>query len=261
MNIPFYQVDAFTDVPFKGNPAAICPLQTPLADDLMQKIALENNLSETAFLVPDDRGAYNLRWFTPTVEIDLCGHATLASAHILFTENLLDPNNTAVFHTKSGELTVKKKGDWLEMMFPRLQPERANLPADLFQALGVDPLETWSSKKFDLVEIASAETLRTIAPDFNALKKHRPTIVTAKGDDRFDFYSRCFAPGSGINEDPVTGSAHCVLAPYWAPKLNKTSFTAFQSSARGGVIKVELANDKVLLAGNAVTVIRGTITA
>ncbi|MGF1676978.1 MAG: PhzF family phenazine biosynthesis protein [Rivularia sp. (in: cyanobacteria)] len=256
------QVDAFTNKPFTGNPAAVCVLPSPKDDEWMQNVAQEMNLSETAFLVKQQDG-YSLRWFTPTIEVPLCGHATLASSHVLWSENHLSANESARFHTKSGLLIAKKQEDWIELDFPANLSETTSTTAELSQALGV-PIKTVMKNSLGyLVEVESAELVRKIEPNFTLLAKHFPeVIVTSIADNtsQYDFVSRFFAPGVGINEDPVTGSAHCCLAPYWRNKLNKDEFLAYQASSRGGVVKVKYPGlDRVLLSGQAVTVLKGEI--
>jgi len=260
MKTPIYQADAFTDKLFGGNPAAICPLTTWLPDSVMQKIAAENNLAETAFFVPEGDG-YKLRWFTPEIEIDLCGHATLATAHILYTE-LGYTAPIIHFHTlKAGTLTVSKHNDIYTLNFPARITERVTPPADLLQALGVDftPLEVHRSRDYMLV-FETEEQVASIKPDFYALAKIDAVgiIVTAKGNNS-DFVSRMFAPSAGINEDPVTGSAHCNLIPYWAENLEKNTLHAYQISARKGELWCELKGDRVLMSGKAVTYLKGEI--
>jgi PhzF family phenazine biosynthesis protein len=259
MNIKIYQADAFTDKLFGGNPAAICPLEDWLPDDIMQKIAIENNLAETAFFVKNETG-YKLRWFTPEYEIDLCGHATLASAHILFTE-LGHQGDTIHFETvKSGTLTVKKEGDKYTMDFPSRPAIHIDPPVGLAEAIGEkQPLEVLRSRDYFLVYESEAD-IKDITPDFFALSKMDTVgvIVTAPGKD-VDFVSRFFAPGAGIPEDPVTGSAHCNLIPYWAEKLGKDKLHAYQLSARKGELWCELKGERVLMSGNAVTYLRGEI--
>jgi PhzF family phenazine biosynthesis protein len=257
--IPIYQADAFTDKLFGGNPAAICPLDEWLPDETMQKIAIENNLAETAFFVKNDTG-YKLRWFTPEYEIDLCGHATLASAHILFTQ-LGHKQDEIHFETvKAGTLIVKKDGDKYTMDFPSRPPIHIELPNGLAEALGEkQPLEVLRSRDYFLV-YESESDIKEISPDFFALSKMDTVgvIVTAPGDD-VDFVSRFFAPGAGIPEDPVTGSAHCNLIPYWAGKLGKDKLHAYQLSARKGELWCELKGDRVLMSGKAVTYLKGEI--
>ena len=259
MTIPIYQADAFTSQLFGGNPAAICPLTEWLPDEVMQKIAIENNLAETAFFVKNDNG-YALRWFTPEYEIDLCGHATLASAHILFTE--LDyEQDTIHFETiKAGVLSVTKNGDKYTMDFPSRPPIHIETPNGLVEALGgVEPLGVFRSRDYFL-EYESEEVIKDMAPDFFALSKMDTVgvIVTAPGKD-VDFVSRFFAPGAGIPEDPVTGSAHCNLIPYWAKKLGKNKLHALQMSQRKGELWCELKGVRVLMSGKAVTYLKGEI--
>lgn len=260
-----FQIDAFTDRPFRGNPAAVCLLDRERDAEWMQHVAAEMNLAETAFLLPSDDG-FSLRWFTPTVEVDLCGHATLASAHALWSENVLPPNETARFHTKSGLLTATRDGDLIELDFPAT-PNHADNPAPgLLDSLGVSSPIYVGRNKFDyLIEVGSKDELHALSPDHRRLReiKVRGVIVTTRGEDggKYDFVSRFFAPGSGVDEDPVTGSAHCALAPYWAAKLNRNDFLAYQASPRGGELRIRLAGDRVKLAGRAVTVFTGDLVA
>lgn len=255
------QVDAFTDRPFAGNPAAVCILPEPADEAWMKDVAREMNLSETAFLVGHD-GGYDLRWFTPTIEVALCGHATLAAAHVLWEEGHLKPEAQARFHTKSGLLTAVRRNDWIEMDFPAICEEPAPPPPGLIEALGVEA-QYVGRNKFDwLVEVGSEAMVRAITPDHAQLRRipARGVMVTSRASSvGFDFVSRFFAPGSGIDEDPVTGSAHCCLAPYWAKKLGKCELVAYQASLRGGVVRVQTAGDRVKLAGQAVTVLRGEL--
>jgi PhzF family phenazine biosynthesis protein len=257
MGIRIVQVDAFTNKAFGGNPAAVCVLPEPASDDWMRNVAREMNLSETAFLTPHD-GGYRLRWFTPAVEVDLCGHATVASAHVLWQDGHLKPGQQARFHTRSGLLLADRRGEWIELDFPAKIVTPAPAPPELLPALGVGEAVFVGKNAFDyLVEIDSEETLRGLSPDHSTLRRIpvRGVIVTARSNSgEFDFVSRFFAPGSGIDEDPVTGSAHVALGPYWAERLGKKEFTAFQASARGGVVRVKLEGDRVLLGGQAVTV-------
>ena len=256
-----YQVDAFTSQPFKGNPAAVCPLPEPASAAWMQSMAAEMNLSETAFLVPQQED-FNLRWFTPLVEVDLCGHATLASAHILWETGLLSTLQAARFHTHSGMLSARKNASWIEMDFPASPEQSAQPPTGLLESLGVSALHVGRSQFDYLVEIADPEALRLLQPDFTLLKqvKARGVIVTCRSESsEYDFISRFFAPAAGIPEDPVTGSAHCCLAPYWAEKIKKNEFTAYQASPRGGVVRCRLEGERVILAGQAVTVLRGEL--
>ncbi len=259
--MPLYQVDAFTDRPFGGNPAAICLLAEPAEAGWMQRVAAEMNLSETAFLVPEGEG-YGLRWFTPAVEVDLCGHATLAAAHILWQTGRLPPETPARFFTRSGELGARRRGDWIELDFPSEPVEPCSEPAGLAEALGV-PLRFVGRNRMDiLTEVADESALRSLDPDMAALARveARGVIVTAPAQSKgFDFVSRFFAPAAGVPEDPVTGSAHCALAPYWGGKLHQTELMGFQASARGGVVRVTLAGERVLIGGQAVTVLRGSL--
>jgi PhzF family phenazine biosynthesis protein len=255
------QIDAFADRPFAGNPAAVCLLEKAADAGWMQSVAAEMNLSETAFVFPRDDG-FGLRWFTPIVEVDLCGHATLASAHALWSEGLVDPAVPIPFHTNSGVLTCSRSGDWIELDFPATPATEAVAAPGLLAALDVEPLFVGCTKFDYLVVVDSEDTIRSLRPDFEALRRLavRGIIVTSvSDDDRFEFVSRFFAPGSGIYEDPVTGSAHCCLAPYWGERLGKTTMVGFQASARGGVVRVRVAGERVLLGGQAVTVLRGAL--
>ena len=254
------QIDAFTDAAFGGNPAAVTLLDGPTDTAWMQNVAREMNLSETAFLEARGDG-YGLRWFTPAAEVDLCGHATLASAHFLWCEGHLAEDAIARFHTRSGLLSAARDGDWIVLDFPSLPCEPAAIPDGLAEALGVVPISTAASTYDLLAELESEDAVRSLTPDFAALKpfSERGVIMTAKGDDAFDFVSRFFAPSQRIDEDPVTGSAHCVLGPYWGARLGRTQMTAYQASARSGVVRVELAGDRVHLGGQAVTVMRGEL--
>jgi PhzF family phenazine biosynthesis protein len=256
MGIRIVQVDAFTNKPFGGNPAAVCVLPEAVPEEWMRNVAREMNLSETAFLTPHN-GGYRLRWFTPAVEVDLCGHATVASAHVLWQDGHLKSGQQAQFHTRSGLLLADRRGDWIELDFPAKIVTAAPAPPDLLPALGIAQAAFVGKNAFDyLVEVDSEETLRALTPDHSRLRKIpvRGVIVTAQSNGEFDFVSRFFAPGSGIDEDPVTGSAHVALGPYWSGRLGKGEFTAFQASARGGVVRVRVAGDRVLLGGQAVTV-------
>lgn len=257
MKIRQYQVDAFAARAFEGNPAAVCPLEDWLDDTLLQAIAEENNLSETAFFVPSPSG-FALRWFTPVKEIDLCGHATLASAHIIF-EQLGYEQPVIRFATRSGELRVRRKGALLEMDFPANPPTRCEPPDLLAEGLGQRPLEVWAADDY-LAVFDSEATVHGIRPDFALLARLdlRGVIITAPGSSD-DFVSRFFAPNLGVPEDPVTGSAHCELAPYWAGRLGKTILTARQLSRRGGNITCEVTADRVLLSGSAVTFMEAEI--
>lgn len=253
MELKLYQVDAFADNVFEGNPAAVCPLEEWLPDKQMQSIALENNLSETAFFVKNgDR--YRLRWFTPKTEVDLCGHATLASAHTLF-EHLGHDRDEIIFDSNSGELRVKKEGGKLKMNFPATSAEKTKAPEGLLEALGVDSAEVYRATDL-MVVLDSQSELESLAPNFFLLGKvnTRGIIATAPaGDGNYDFVSRFFAPAVGIDEDPVTGSAHTMLAPYWAERLGKNALRARQVSDRGGNVFCEVKGDRVELSGKAVT--------
>ncbi len=262
MPIRIVQVDAFTNRPFAGNPAAVCVLTEPKSDHWLQDVAREMNLSETAFLWPRD-GEFDLRWLTPAVEVDLCGHATVASAHVLWQDGHLSEGRQARFHTRSGLLTADRRSDWIELNFPAKVAKEVPTPSDLLRAIGVEQARFVGLNAFDyLVEIESEEAVRALAPDHSALRKFevRGAIVTARSSSPdFDFVSRFFAPGAGVDEDPVTGSAHTALGPYWAGRLGKQEMTAYQASARGGVVKVTMAGDRVLLGGQAVTVMTGEL--
>jgi PhzF family phenazine biosynthesis protein len=264
MPIRIVTVDAFTNVPFAGNPAAVCVMQEPRPEDWLRNVAREMNLSETAFLLPRD-GEFDLRWLTPAVEVDLCGHATVASAHVLWEDGHLAPGKQARFHTRSGLLTADRRGDWIELDFPVKIATVAEPPAELLPALGVSSPVAVAKNAFDyMVEIESEEELRGLSPDHSTLRKIpvRGIIVTARSaTNGFDFISRFFAPGSGIDEDPVTGSAHTALGPYWGSKLGKAEMTAFQASARGGVVRLRLNGDRIILGGQAVTVMEATLLA
>ena len=259
--VPCLQIDAFTDRAFAGNPAAVCLLEDERDAEWMQAVAAEMNLSETAFVRPSGDG-FHLRWFTPAVEVDLCGHATLASAHALWSEGIVSDDSPVRFHTRSGVLECVRRGELIEMDFPATVAEPAQATRELAEALGIEPSWTGASEFDRLVLVDSPETLRFMQPDFARLKTVpvRGVIVTSGSDDsRFDFLSRFFGPAVGIDEDPVTGSAHCCLAPFWSARLGKTEMTAFQASPRGGVVHVRIAGDRVFLAGNAITVLRGEL--
>ncbi|PYP37524.1 MAG: oxidoreductase [Gemmatimonadetes bacterium] len=261
MSVRIVQVDAFASGPFTGNPAAVCILPAPGDERWMQDVAREMNLAETAFLHPEN-GGYRLRWFTPAVEVALCGHATLASAHVLWEERHLPAGRQARFHTQSGLLTADRAGDWIELDFPSTPPTAAPAPAGLATALGVTPRWVGRSTFDYIAEIDSEDAVRRLAPDLMAVARveARGIIVTSRGGTSgYDFVSRFFAPQSGVPEDPVTGSAHCALAPFWSERLHKTTMTAYQASARGGVVRVRLAGDRVILGGQAVTVLRGEL--
>ena len=262
MTLPIFQVDAFTDTPFSGNPAAVCILQEPRDGNWMQNVAREMNLSETAFLCRQDDG-FNLRWFTPTIEVDLCGHATLASAHTLWEAGLLAPDEQARFHTRSGLLTAALREDGIELDFPIAPDKPSEAPPGLAESLGLNPTYIGRSEFGDyLVEADSAEIVRSLKPDFTSLAKvdMRGVMVTAIADStEYDFVSRFFAPGAGIDEDPVTGSAHCCLGPFWSRRLGRKEFTAYQASERAGIVRVRVTDQRVYLTGQAVTVLRGEL--
>ena len=260
-----YQADAFTTVPFRGNPAAVCLLDAPRSEEWMQSLAAEINLSETAFPSREGTG-WRLRWFTPLKEVGLCGHATLATAHILWTEGYVPTNEVIAFETLSGTLTAVRDGEWIQLDFPVRRVEPSAPSPLLARALGDPQVLAWNdthtAKVYCLLELASADAVRALTPDFALLATcgMRGIIVTARSDDpAFDFVSRFFAPLLGINEDPVTGSAHCYLAPYWEAKLGRCTLTGYQASARGGVVGCELRGERVLLRGQAVTVFKGEL--
>jgi predicted PhzF superfamily epimerase YddE/YHI9 len=271
MSLDLYQVDAFTDRVFGGNPAAVCLLPAPRPAEWMQSVAREMNLSETAFLVPRQdpaAPAFDLRWFTPALEVELCGHATLASAHVLWESGRLDAAETARFHTLSGLLTAARRGDLIELDFPAKPVEEVAPPPGLLEAFGGVAPRFVGKSRFDyLLELDSEEAVRHAAPDCARLRTLpvRGVIITSvaapAGSGPYDFVSRFFAPGAGVDEDPVTGSAHCTLGPYWSERLGKSSFRAFQASARGGELRVEVAGDRVKLGGRAVTVLQGELLA
>lgn len=255
------QVDAFAPAPFTGNPAAVCVLAEAADERWMQNVASEMNLAETAFLVPNGDG-FHLRWFTPSVEVELCGHATLASAHVLWEENYLHPDQIARFETLSGVLTAKRNGSWIELDFPADQVQEASPPAGLLDALGINATYVGRSKFDYLIEVASEEILRGITPNFSQLNTidTRGIIVTSNANDSgYDFVSRFFGPRVGVNEDPVTGSAHCALTPYWSKKLGRDTLTGYQASKRGGLLRVQIQDERVLISGQAVTVMKGIL--
>jgi len=258
MGIPLYIINAFTEKKFGGNPAAVCPLTEWLDDQTLQSIAEENNLSETAFFVREDN-AFGLRWFTPKVEVDLCGHATLASAYVLF--KYLDYDKPHIlFETKSGQLSVKKDGELLLMDFPAYDPIPVSPPERLIQALGLHPLQVMQSPKTYLALYEKEDEILSIAPDFSLLEKlEMPCVIVSAEGSKSDFISRFFAPQAGIQEDPVTGSAHCTLIPYWAKRLQKTSLFARQLSKRQGELYCEFLDSRVSIGGKAVTYALGEI--
>jgi PhzF family phenazine biosynthesis protein len=258
MELDIYQVDAFAKKSFEGNPAAVCPLDNWLSDKILLKIAEENNLSETAFFVKENN-TFALRWFTPEEEVDLCGHATLATAHVIFTY-LNYRDQTIQFQTKSGPLIVEKTGAKYSMDFPATMPNEVVVPSVLIDALGVSPKEVLSG--FDYIVVLNDESdVRSVSPDFVKLSQLdlRGVVVTSPGKN-VDFVSRCFFPKLGVNEDPVTGSAHCELAPYWGQEFGKNNMIAQQLSKRTGIVGCELVNDRVVLKGSAVGYLQGKIT-
>ncbi|MHB1169984.1 MAG: PhzF family phenazine biosynthesis protein [Longimicrobiales bacterium] len=256
-----YQVDAFASGAFTGNPAAVCVLDGERNEGWMKAVAAEMNLSETAFLRPEG-DAWSLRWFTPSVEVNLCGHATLASAHILYETGMLPPRQAARFRTRSGMLTAHRDGDAIVLDFPAQPAHRIDAPKNLADALQADPLWVGSNGSDLLVELGSEEVVRSLQPDITALRaiEARGVIVTAASDDpRCDFVSRFFAPRVGVDEDPVTGSAHTALGPFWAQRLERTALTGYQASTRGGFVGVRIRGDRIDLRGNALTVMRGEL--
>lgn len=266
MATPLFTIDAFADGPFRGNPAAVCLLDGPRPEEWMRALAAEMNLSETAFLWPESDEIWRLRWFTPAVEVSLCGHATLASAHALWETGQSDAASSIRFATRSGILTATRAGDWIELDFPERSPEACAPPDGLAEALGSRPIATAIAGEDLLVELATEGAVRALAPDFTALAAvgARGVTVTARADEGapHDFVSRFFAPAVGIAEDPVTGSAHCGLAPYWAERLGRRQLTGFQASRRGGVVRVRHEPDRrrVVLSGRAVTVFVAQLT-
>lgn len=261
MAVPVFVVDAFADRPFAGNPAAVCPLAGPKPEEWLKNVAMEMNLSETAFVWPEADG-YRLRWLTPTVEVDLCGHATLAASHVLWETRRVSSGSTIRYHTRSGILTAEQNDGLIELDFPA-KPAKI-LPADeaVLKALGATAVEYGLNGMDALVVVASEAEVMALAPDFRKLAaaKVRGVIVTARSNspDR-NFISRFFAPGSGVDEDPVTGSAHCCLAPYWSAKLNKQKMIGYQASQRGGTVHIRIEGDRVKLGGKAVTITRGEL--
>ena len=255
------QIDAFTDRPFAGNPAAVCLLEEARDAKWMQAVAAEMNLSETAFVRPVREG-FEIRWFTPAVEVDLCGHATLASAHALWSENVVVAGHAIRFLSNSGDLTCTQRDKLIELDFPATPVTSATPSDELCDALGVRAVFQGKSKFDSLVLVESEQILRSIRPDYEKLRalSARGVIVTsASSDPGFDFVSRFFAPNAGVDEDPVTGSAHCALGPFWSARLGKTEMTAFQASARGGVVRLRVGADRVFLAGQAITVFKGVL--
>jgi PhzF family phenazine biosynthesis protein len=259
MKINLFQVDAFTNHLFGGNPAAVCPLDKWLADSVMQNIALENNLSETAFFIKENN-TYSIRWFTPVAEVDLCGHATLATAHVIF-RHLGYKADRIDFQSRSGILSVSKAGELLLMDFPADNPVKIEAPARIVDALAANPIEAYKGRSDFLFVFNTEDEIKAIHPDFRKLSVEgvRGIMITAPGKS-VDFVSRFFAPGVGIDEDPVTGSAHTTLIPYWSKRLGKTEMNAIQASRRGGVINCKIRGDRVVIGGEAVTFLEGVIT-
>jgi len=262
MGIPLIWVDAFTDTPYRGNPAAICLLDEPLADPAMQGLAFELGLAETAYLVPRGVDEFDLRWFTPTVEIPLCGHATLASAHALFESGRAA--SPVTFHTASGPLICSRRSDGLiEMDFPAVPPTPIAAPPGLLESLGItDPIAVLDNRKWFIVEVASPAIVEGLTPDprrLATIEQGGASVTARSGRDGVDIVSRVFGPGVGVDEDSVTGSVHCALTPYWCAKLGVTELVAYQASARGGTLRCRLEDDRVFLAGPAVTVLRGEV--
>lgn len=256
-----YQVDAFTSTPFAGNPAAVCVMSHPPDERWMRDVAREMNLPETAFLIRHD-DVYDLRWFTPTVEIELCGHGTLASAHVLWQTGEVRQDETIRFITRSGPLAAHRDGDWIELDFPATPVTPCDAPPELTGALGVSPTFVGRSVFDYVVEVQTESEVKAATPDLAAISRidTRGVIVTSRSDrPEIDFVSRFFAPGSGIDEDPVTGSAHCALGPYWQTRLGKANFSARQLSERGGELRVRVDGERVRIAGQAVTVMRATL--
>lgn len=262
MKIPIFQIDAFTGEPFKGNPAAVCLLTKEMPEIWMQKIALEMNLSETAFLLEENSG-YRLRWFTPVMEVNLCGHATLASIFVLVHKNLVKKMDLIRFYTRSGELNASMTDNWITLNFPAFEEKPYYKAERLKEVLGVNPIEVVESGENLIMELKSSIEIKQLKPDFIQLAQipYQGLAVTARSDNpEFDFISRYFAPRVGINEDPVTGSAHACLGPYWMKRLKKNKMIAYQASVRGGVVKVEIQGERALLSGQAVMIFEGELS-
>jgi PhzF family phenazine biosynthesis protein len=261
MGLNIIQVDAFTNKPFSGNPAAVCLLAGEKDDRWLQQVAQEMNLSETAFLLWK-RDGFSLRWFTPTVEIALCGHATLASAHVLWENGYLEQDEQARFYTLSGLLTASRRENWIEMDFPAQGSTPTSTPEGLLESLGIAAIAISRNEYDYLIEVESEEIVKNITPNFSALAnvEARGVIVTSRAISAdYDFVSRFFGPRVGVNEDPVTGSAHCCLAPYWQQRLGKDEMVGYQASARGGIVRVRVLGERVMLGGQAITVMRGEL--
>ena len=258
MKLKIFQVDAFTDQLFSGNPAAVCPLEKWLTDEKLQKIAAENNLAETAFYIPNENG-FHLRWLTPAVEVDLCGHATLATAHVMF-QHLGFSAPLINFHSRSGMLSVRKNGSLLTLNFPKNEMNKIETPIEISKAITVKPVECFLGKNVLMAVLSSQKDIEELNPDINFIAQAHPhgVIFTARGS-HVDFVSRCFLPNCGIHEDPVTGSAHTILTPYWSARLGKSKLTATQLSKRTGQLMCELIGDRVEISGKAVTYMTGEI--
>jgi PhzF family phenazine biosynthesis protein len=262
LGVPLLHIDAFADAAFEGNPAAVCLLDRPVADAWMQSLAAEMQLPETAYVVEREGGDFDLRWFTPTVEVPLCGHATLASAHALWSTERAKATSPIRFHTASGVLACVQRDGLIEMDLPISRSSRVEVDPRLAAALRAEPIELWHGERFETAVFASAADIRALEPDFEAVATAAPdgVIATAPSDDgRADFVSRFFAPGVGIDEDPVTGAAHCALAPYWTERLGGDELTGYQASSRGGFVRCRVSGDRVLLGGSAVTVYAATL--
>lgn len=260
--VPIYLVDAFADDPFRGNPAAVCYLMAPRPARWMQQVAAEMNQAETAFFSIND-DFVDLRWFTPLAEVDLCGHATLATAHVIWETELLSEKHPIRFETRSGKLIARKLGEWIELDFPSDPPKQQELPEELLAALGIpNPVFAGRAKDYYFIQLKDEAEVNSLDPDFRTLRKYSVGIVvTAKSDSpNHDIMSRFFAPAVGIDEDPVTGSAHCVLGPYWEQKEGLKAFTAYQASPRGGTVRVDNQGPRVILKGKAVSVMQGVFT-
>ena len=261
MNDALFIVDAFTDKPFSGNPAGVCLLSEPREAEWMQQVAFEMNLSETAFIVKQDDG-FQLRWFTPKIEVDICGHATLAGAHLLWETEILNSEETARFHTRSGVLTAIKQGEFIKMGFPAMYSRPEEFSPELLNAFKINPYYVGKFDEKLLIQVENEQIVRNLEPDFAKLKQldERAVVVTAESDSEdYDFISRYFAPWVGVNEDPVTGSSHCCLATFWARQLEKKDLKGYQASPRGGFITMKLDGEKVILGGQAVTVFKGNL--
>lgn len=257
-----YQVDAFTDQSFKGNPAGVCILEKDAPEEWMQNVAAEMNLSETAFITPDDK-AFKIRFFSPEAEIPLCGHATLSSAHILYETGVVEKNKEIIFLSKAGKLTIRYEDGWITMNFPSYQVKPVKIPDGIAKIIGITPAELYrTAHGWSFALLRNENELKDLKPDFKAMKNSGfgDLIVTAPSDDpAFDFCVRCFAPALGINEDPVTGSAHCALVPFWHNKTGKERFVSHQVSKRGGVLKVALKGDRVEISGQAKTIFKAEL--